>query len=344
MQALLENELLLFNTVQKQTNDWDFSAALVDYFDFMSTDGIKLFTHLHKSAAERGKKEDDIQTMYVELHSSLLIAHKTLTKIVKRLKLETDPIIEDRMRSFGFKVKEPANLKAYDSILLEFSDVIKELYRHGYEDEVSSFINKINPDRSGYSFYDLKPQQDLKECKDALDAFVKEDQHSLAGAFIGLIRVYGQLKRKEKRSVSAAVYAPDLERIHNSIVINNPRQALSDTKKVKIFEIKNDDIYHHEIGKLVYELNGDKVPKYITLFKNIVAYMPEDKIKLRISEFEKHLPKQEQVGAVYRGNLGKSAASFQNFLKENGVKNIHPVSKQPILAVTDEYITFRNIL
>jgi hypothetical protein len=103
MQTLLENELMLFNTAQKQTTDWDFSSALVDYFNFMSKDGLKLFSHLNKSSTERNKKEEGIQEKYIELHSSLLIAHKTLTKIVKDLRLEDDPIIEDRMRSFGYK-------------------------------------------------------------------------------------------------------------------------------------------------------------------------------------------------------------------------------------------------
>ena len=46
--------------------------------------------------------------------------------------------------------------------------------------------------------------------------------------------------------------------------------------------------------------------------------------KNRISELEKEIDINDRVGEKYRNNLGKSAKSFNGFLKKNGIQNVHP--------------------
>ena len=128
-------------------------------------------------------------------------------------------------------------------------------------------------------------------------------------------------------------YISDVERFHQSIVFSNSEIDTEENKTGEIFSLKDDDIYHYEIGRLHYDKNGLKEPKYIQMFKNVITYMPKQKNKVRISELEKNINKKDQCGINYRVNLGKSAKPFNNFLKKNGAKNIHPEKKVPVISV-----------
>lgn len=111
----------------------------------------------------------------------------------------------------------------------------------------------------------------------------------------------------------------------------------------KIFCVKNDQtIHHYKIGSMSYNKNGLDDPKYIKMFRDIILYMPENKNKMRISEFEKLLGKNKYGADKYRNNLGCNAISFSNFLKKNGFKNIHSGNNSKVINVTDEYIEFNN--
>ena len=49
---------MLYKTASSKTTDWDFSATLLDYFDFISGEGILLLKHLNEEIKERSKRED----------------------------------------------------------------------------------------------------------------------------------------------------------------------------------------------------------------------------------------------------------------------------------------------
>jgi hypothetical protein len=148
-------------------------------------------------------------------------------------------------------------------------------------------------------------------------------------------------------------YIKPQDRVQKVEVINP--SAFSNTKedgisinssnvKKPVFYLKGDDIYHHEVGRLKYKLWGLNEPKYIKAFKNVIKYMPSDRKVIRITELESVMDKKDQIGKNYRMNIGKSARSFKNFLAKNGVVNANPVDKEVVIAVTDEYITFHNII
>jgi hypothetical protein len=148
-------------------------------------------------------------------------------------------------------------------------------------------------------------------------------------------------------------YIKPQDRVHKVEVINpsvfshtkeeSVPVVLSNTRNA-VFYIKGDDIYHHEIGRLRYKLRGVNEPKYIKAFKNVIRYMPSDRKVIRITELENIIDKKERIGKNYRMNIGKSARSFNNFLVKNGVRNANPIDKEPVIAATDEYITFHNFI
>lgn len=138
-------------------------------------------------------------------------------------------------------------------------------------------------------------------------------------------------------------YVNDLEKLHDYIVLNNQKEEKVDNKiGGEIFYIKDESIHHFEKGKLTYNLVGTKIPKYMKIFMNVISYMPKDRIKIRISEFEKVLPSSARIGKEYRNNIGVAAKSFNYFLKKNGIKNLNPKNKEIIINATDEYIVFNN--
>jgi len=140
------------------------------------------------------------------------------------------------------------------------------------------------------------------------------------------------------------IIIPQIDPVQNVRIVNP--EYITGTKKKNedgcIFFLEDGEIHHYQIGKLRYNLKGLDEPKYIKMFKNVIAYIPSQKYKIRISELEKNINKKDKCGTNYRVNIGKSAISFKNFLSKNGITNSHPEHKEPIISATDEYITFYN--
>lgn len=344
MQTLLQKESLLFKTTSNQTIDWDFSAALVDYFDFISEEGISLLTHLNKDVSERTKQEEVLEQMWTELDKDFHKTYKKLDKLVAKLKLQEDHTIKDRMSDYHslLDYTQLSGGNRYDSIISEYSDVLRKLEQLGHNDEIRQFIAEPSHTKKEFSFFDIKLHQALKACKEATTEFQKADRMKLVGAFARLVRAYGKLKHKKADPISVELYKPDLERIHTSVVIHNQEQL----QKQPIFSIEGDDIYHYRAGKIKYtkRANG-KDPRFITLFKTILEYMPKEQIEIRVDEFNKKLgPKETNSGETYRTQLMKSNGSFMNLLHKQSIKNVHPEDGEPIIKVTNTTIRFNNLV
>lgn len=345
MQTLLQRESLLYSTASNQSTNWDFSAALVDYFDFISEDGISLLKHLNKEVSVRTKKEEILEQQWAELDISFHETYDKIDKLVTRLKLHDDYLIQDRMKDFRslLDYSQYSGGSRYDSIISEYSDVLRKLENLGHTKEIRQFIAEPSYNKKQFSFYDIKLHQSLKSCKEATSEFQKADRMTLSGALARLVRVYGQLKHVKSEPVSAELYKPDLERIHNSIILNNQE---SEAEKQQIFSIRGDDIYHFHTGKLTYTKrpNG-KDPKFINLFKIILEYMPKEQIEIRLEEFNKRPgPKEQFDGETYRIQLMKKGGSFMNLLHRQNIKNVHPDDGEPIIKITNTTIRFNNFV
>jgi hypothetical protein len=107
--------------------------------------------------------------------------------------------------------------------------------------------------------------------------------------------------------------------------------------------MKGEDIHHYEKGILTVKQRGIKDQKYIGMFKNILKYMPANRSKITITNFEKLVPREKKLGMWYKGNLMKDNI-FDKYLGNNNLKNINPTTGEKILRVTDRYIYFNNTM
>jgi len=378
MAQKLLKEKMLYETLIKAKSDKDFMVSFHDYFSFISKEGIELCYHLNELIKERDNEKNKIEALYSEILTSVKGSVKNIEGFLKKENLENDPIFEDRLKDAKSLINNTTYViggERLDSIHSEMSDITSRLLELGFGKELSKYVrkdknSKLNPE-------DIIALEKRKQFITEKNNFNKKDARSLAGVFFRLVELYVNINKAEnsngdkvkietifedldKRNkdieytklISGDIsegsyfkrdkYLSDIERFHQSIVMNNSEIDIKENKTGVIFSLKGDDIYHYEIGKLSYEMNGLKEPKYIKMLKNIITYMPDQKDKVRTSELEKNINKKDKCGINYRVNLGKSAKPFNNFLKKNGVKNIHSEKRVPVLSVTDEYITFHN--
>lgn len=381
MKNLLAKEKILYDTVANSLSDKDFFIGFHAYFTFILGGGDKvIIDQIAEKFISRIEEEKSIEAIKDKIAVEATKLLDELTILSKKLGLHDNQILQEEIQSTHSLLNGSTYVfggEFLNSLYDDFFDILKRISDLGYQKEIESFV-ELSPSST------IKDIHALKERKDYLhkrDSFLKKDARTEEGSFFRLMNLFKEISvlentdfnslqidienvfrihaaRKMNNEYSMLMsgeiqkgayykkekYMPDIERIHNFIILNSLDIKIEEKGKYpnKIFFVKNDNIFHHEIGLLHYEKNGLREPKYIQMFKNVITYMPAEKDKVRISELEKHINKKDQHGANYRVNLGKSAKSFNNFLKKNGIKNIHPEKKVPILSVTDEYITFHN--
>lgn len=376
MMSKISKETILYESLKGKLNDKDFIISFNDYFSFILNDCVDICAHLNESIEERTKEKNSLDNLYTEIITNVKDFVKDVERFLEKENLQNDPIFKDRIKDTKSLIDNTTYVlggERLDSIQSEMSDIARRLLELGFEKELSKYVridrsSKLNPE-------DIIALEKRKQFITEKSNFNKKDIRSLAGVFLRLGELYINMGKAEnskgdkikletifedldKRNkdieysklMSGVIsegsyfrrdrYISDIERFHQSIVMNNPEVNKEVDKMKDIFYLKGDDVYHYEIGKLDYELNGLKDPKYIKMFKNVLNYMPVQKNKVRISELEKNINKKDKCGTNYRTNLGKSAKPFNNFLYDNGIKNIHPEKGVPIISATDEYITF----
>jgi hypothetical protein len=380
MMSKLEKERMLYESLESNSSDKDFVISFHDYFSFIINDGLDLCAHLNEPIKERAGELARLDNIYAEIIVSLNIVIEGVEIFLGKKNLLNDPIFEDRLRDAKRLISNTTGLiggERLDSIYFEVSDIMKRLLELGFDKELSKYVRKgknlkLNPE-------DIIAFEKRKQFIIDKNNFNNKESRSLAGIFFKLVMLYKDISEAEKSNgekikietifedmakgimsteyrqlISGEIsksayfsrdeYLPEIKRFHQSIVMNNQDADKKENEFKAIFYLKGTDIYHYTIGKLSYKLNGLEDPKYIKMFKNIITYMPIEKEKIRISELEKNVNKKDKCGISYRSNIGKNSTSFNDFLKKNGVKNIHPSKGVPIISATDEYITFHNKL
>lgn len=381
MKSLLAKEKILYDTVANSLSDKDFFIGFHAYFTFILGDGDKLILdQIAEKFVSRIDEEKSIEAIKDGIVVNATTLLDELVSISEKLGLQDNQALQEEIRSTRSLLNGETHIFGGEflvSLYDDLFDILKRLSDLGYQKEIETFVEFSHSSV-------IRDIHALKERKDYFhkrDSFLKKDARTDEGSFSRLINLFKEISVLENTDFNSLKidtknvfrihaarrmnneysklmsedieqgsyyrkekYMPDIERVHNFIVLSNLDISVEEKEKGsnKIFYIKNNDIFHHEIGILSYEKNGLNEPKYIQMFKNIITYMPAGKEKVRISELEKNINKKDQCGTNYRVNLGKSATSFNNFLKKNGVKNSHPEKKVPILSVTDEYVTFRN--
>lgn len=347
MNILLKKENILYDSVMNKESDRDSLSAFHDYTSFLSDEGIPLINHVNPSIKERNKEEKEYQDLYIDILKKIKEDTLELEKFIKKLGLEEDIVLKERFQClFSFLEGNTISIgvEALENPNMDFNDILRKLDELGYRKEISKYIILSTSStpfiKDSVTFKDKKKYYSLKE------AFAKKHSTSLIGALISIMRVLGEINNSESTTVFPRnSYIGDLEKVHNSIKINNLDSVIKgDVSGNQIFFMKGEEIHHYEIGLLTYNLINTKDPKYISMFKNIIRYMPLGKKRIRVGEFEKLMLKNERVGDVYRDNLGNIGKPFRNFLKKNGVHNVHPNTKKPVIKVTKEYIDFHNML
>ncbi len=334
VQKLLK-EKMLYETLIKAKSDKDFMVSFHDYFSFISKEGIELCHHLNEPIKERANEKNQIEALYAEIITSVKGAVKNIEGFLKKENLENDPIFEDRLKDAKSLINNTTYViggERLDSIHSEMSDITSRLLELGFGKELSKYVrkdknSKLNPE-------DIIALEKRKQFIAEKNNFNKKDARSLAGVFFRLVELYLNINKAEnsngdkvkietmfedldKRNkdieytklISGDIsegsyfkkdkYLSDIERFHQSIVMNNSEIDIKENKTGVIFSLKGDDIYHYEIGKLSYEMNGLKEPKYIKMLKNIITYMPDQKDKVRTSELEKNINKKDKCGINY---------------------------------------------
>lgn len=374
MNTLLDKENRLFQTTAKTTDTESFQITFLDYFSFLTNEGADLIAHLAKESKPLLDEHKALEAQFTAIKTKVAGETKKLEKIAQKLKLVDDPQIKEGLHCLNTFLNGQFYAEdRFGGRDMDLADAVRKLYELGHEAEAGTFLTiKLESDKS-IRVDNLSAFQGKKDYFAQVELYKKKCKTTIAGTYLRLVGLYTALIEVYKNDLDrdnialANINDPyehvavarmstvnlvsnidlrqclfDIERIHNEILSHNVQVQTAVSEQ--IFATKDGDIYHHSIGKLSYKLSGTKDPKFIRLFKNIIAYFPKGTNKMRIEEFNKLLPKHEQTGVDYRANLGKNADSFNNFLKKNAVENIHPKTKELLIHVTDEYITFRNYL
>ncbi|MCB9809349.1 hypothetical protein H6776_03065 [Candidatus Nomurabacteria bacterium] len=344
MNQLLQQEKILFDSVMNKETDKDTASAFYDYATFLSGTGVPLVAHLQTQVKEYQNEIAEYEQLYVDIFEKIKTDTQKLKKLVKKLELENDPLFIDRfndLQNFIDGNWAVSRLTCFDNVRLDYMDILRKLDDLGYNKEIEPytivFSSHNQKPKDAYAFEDRKRYYSL------LKAFDKKHSQSVVGALTRTMGTLVDLNNPESEySYTRSSLVAHVDKVHNSIVLNNPGVTKKADSNSKIFWIDGDDIYHYKNGKLTYNIRHTSDPKYIQMFKNIIRYMPQGKNRIRVSEFEKLMPRKDRVGDVYKSNLGNSGTSFHRFLKKNGVHNTHPKSKDPIIKVTKNYINFYN--
>ena len=378
MNSKLAQEKMLYESLVKTTSDRDFVISFQDYFLFILEQHDNLCVHLYQPLAERFQEQAEIEELYKNIINNVQETIKEIEALSKKLKIQDDPIIKDSLQS----IKNFLNGKGFvidgekiDSMFLETLDITRRLYELGFKKELSPFV-EFSPDGNPVveSIFTFKNRKEFLLAK---NNFNKKDKRTLAGVFSRLTKLYfdiqgaenfvpkevkienflerfhDDMREKEYTSLMENKisqgshfkkdhYQNDIDRLHQSIVINNPELTEKTDGNDKIFWIDGDDIYHYKIGKMNYRKRGSGDPNYIRAFKNVINYVPTGTVQMGIFEFKNRIHKTDRFTCNYRTTIGRSARSFIGFLKKNKVKNIHPKNNIEILDVTDDYVTFLN--
>jgi hypothetical protein len=374
MNTLLDKENRLFQATYKTIDAESFQITFRDYFSFLTSEGVSLVEHLSKESKPLLEEYDALELRFKTIKSMVAKETKRLDKMAHKLEVTNDPQIQEALHCLNtFLSGLFTGGDRFGSRDMDLADAIRKLYTLGHEKEAAAFLTVPLKSVDSIRIDNLSAFQGKKEYLEALEAYKKKCKTTIVGTYLRLVGLYSALidvdknnlnkddialakiDSRDKYTAVARMCAVnlvwnldlkqcifDVERLHNEILSHNVKveTLVSD----KIFTIKDSDIYHYQMKKLTYKKRAGKEPKYITLFKRIIDYMPSNKDGIRITAFEKLLPKVERIGKTYRANLGTSAKSFSKFLKDNGVKNINPNTGEKIIEVTDEYIYFRNKL
>ncbi|HMP28251.1 MAG TPA: hypothetical protein PKD85_01540 [Saprospiraceae bacterium] len=376
MSNLIKKEENLYNATINATHDKEFFIAFYDYFQFLSNDFLEIvIDNIIESVLERRNDQKNIEKLYEKILSDTKNMLLEIEKLVKKLQLQDEGSLNEDLSTLKRLLNGDSTViggEFLDTVNDYCVDVFDKLIKLGHTKKVEKYI-KLSKYNKTESVITLEKR---KEFYAKRDGFNKKDARSKAGAFFRLFELFLDITKQENGNLenieinlrnfldvhkekyknieygqlmsgsiqtgnhySKEKYLADIEILHNAIKINFGGK---DNPNDQIFYIKDGNIYHYQTGIMSYNLNGLKEPKYITMFKNIINYMPTEKTKIRISEFEKNIIKKDRCGSGYRANLGQSAKSFNNFLRKNGVQNIHPKTRESVLSVTDEFINFCN--
>lgn len=345
MDQLLKQEKILFDSVMNKETDGDTISAFHDYATFLSDAGAPLLTHLFIQLKEYQAEIAEYEQLYTDIFEKIKTDTQKLKKLVKKLKLEADPVLMDRFNDLQTFIDGDyfaSKLGYFDGPQMEFMDILRKLDDLGFHDEIQPYAIMS----SDYKPFvkDAVTFEDRKKYYSLLKAFDKKHRQSVIGALARIMGTLADLNNPESESsYSRSSLVAHVDKVHNSIVLNNPELTGKIDVNDRIFWIEGDDIYHYQQGILTYKKRGTREPKYISMFKNIIRYMPANSSAITISAFEKLVPKDKQVGLGYRNTLMKDGV-FNKFLGNNNIKTTHPKTGQEVLRATDKFIYFYNNL
>jgi len=383
MNNLLSKEKMYFEALYSKVLDRSFAIAFQDYIGFLAEHGQELLFHLGPDIIERQNKLEALEKQHSELMDKIISIRQEFGAVADKLNIQEDGTIASSLQDLESLIDGSTKVlggNRFDSMQSEIYDFVRRLLELEHFEQANKFLSEELTSSHQLSDRKIIITKDLKTYLADEEVFNRQDINNLAGALTRLLDGYREMmyfsnnsiqfeatpnnfldklfendRHKEyaklmSRELQSSHYFgrrrfhSDLERIHNSIVMNNDLEADNQTENSRaIFSLKNGDIHHYEQGKLTYP-EKVKDQKYIQLFKKIIEYMPTDKTTIRVKDFDKLLSEDKRAGNTYRSNLMTGSGAFSKFLSNNNVSNAHPESKEPIIKVTDTFITFRNKL
>ncbi len=384
MNSLLKKEKILYNTMFSHVSDKRFVIAFQDYVGFLAEHGTDLLLHLGEELTDRNERQKILEKQQTDLTKEIIDIQERFNQIADELNIKEDNVITSSLQDLSSLIDGSTVLfggNRFYSMQSEIFDFIRRLIELGHTIEAREFLDHEIKSTNDLRDKNIPIRAKIQTCVLAEEVFNRQDMTSLAGALQRILDGYREIayltntspkfeattenflsklvENRWNREFSELMsgelnrsdhfgrrrFAGDLERIHNSILLNNDEHETKQELPKTIFSIKDGNIYHHsKPEKLTYKLRGEGDPTYIKLFKNILKYMPANQEKISIKKFKELLPSEERSADKYRSNVGKSAKSFHNFLRENGVDNLRPDTREMVLEATDDYITFRNNL
>lgn len=339
MKILLEKEKLLFNAFIDTETVNAKKVAFSEYLNFLNNEGNELVEDLEDSLFLMNDEKNKIDKLYTKSLKNIEEIFFSLEKTIEKVNLKNNKFIQQRKLSLDnfFKKKSffisPNQLKALYEIIF---DITVKIYQSGYYDSITQYFS-VSIDNREASIKDIIGFSDAEKYFKSKKEFSEKYSLSVEMSLFRLQDLYKNslhsLDFKKEKSLF-----DDIKAIHNHILL----KFLERNEGLNfIFYLKDNEIYHYKKGTIKVNKNGTKDYMYISMFKNIIQYMPHGSSSIAISQLEKLIPKSKRVGTNYRVNL-MSKNQIQNLFQENGFENIHPELKREILKVTDKYIYFDN--
>jgi hypothetical protein len=339
MRKVVENEKLMYDGLITSTDPREFLGALKDYLEFITAEGTVALDGLRGELNKRASTIKSIQNDKLAFESKLSELVNKITKVYDNCNEEERINLTEDLRDIYPVINKTTNtlsLQRYQLLCDDLENIFDKIVALGYEKPLKKYFTKGKRDITV-----LYIRKEIEDVFNKESEFNNADHMTLGYCWDEIVR-YSNLINNDAKKVfnDKDKVLSYIKRIHNYI------QTKADTTATRIFTLVDNQIYHYKKGHIQTKVRKNGADYlYVLAFKQIISYFPSNKRVISLDDFRKLLPtNQKRQIESYRKQVGISANSFKELLKEFKVENKHPTNLDVIITATDTEITFNNIL